>query len=93
MAFRKLALDIQDQLLADRRLRDPCMMYLMAHIRNPNNKMPVENFIGLLYLLFDVVCLSSDPQCLETTAPLFEELLEEGHSPLSQRLAELKKKK
>lgn len=62
--FRKLALDIHDQLIANHEMRTRCIAHLMGYIRNPNNKMPVENFITVLYLLFDVVYLSSDVRCL-----------------------------
>jgi len=47
----------------------------------------------VLFLLFDVVYLSSDFRCLQQTIQLFEELLQEGTSSLSQRLSDLKKKK
>ena len=68
IAFRKLALDIHDQLIGDEQMRTLCITYLMAYIRNPNNKIPVENFIAVLYLLFDVVYLSSDFRCFQQTA-------------------------
>lgn len=65
----------------------------MDYLHNPQNKIPVENFIVILFLILDIVYLSADPKCLNLAEELIEEILDKRESSLANRLKDLKRKK